>query len=344
VILIEEAAWGLYSTPETSERYRWYLPESKERTTPNILFNGLNQRIHPGASAGGGEGPTNHRPIINSTPLTSATVGIEYSYQVMATDADGDSLAYSLNTVLEGMVIELNTGLITWTPTEEQVGEQEVEVEVSDGKKAAKQEFIITVEDTEDTVYDVSAVAFVDDPFAIDGIPVYALTEDVNFTVTFADAIEKELVKVYVGLPGLGPIVMPIVMPPTVLQVAMTTADEQTYEGTVPISFISDLLVLMGWDLSDEMFAHILGCVDLRIYVLAGDPCCIEVCEYPFIVDPVGPYAALEVTFDTCDIYPDGCWEDTPELGYYFTVENIEPDDCDPPTVECCGDTCSGLW
>jgi hypothetical protein len=56
VILIEEAAWGLYSTPETSERYRWYLPESKERKTPNILFNGLNQRIHPGASAGGGEG------------------------------------------------------------------------------------------------------------------------------------------------------------------------------------------------------------------------------------------------------------------------------------------------
>ena len=156
VILIEEAGWGLYSTPETSERYRWYLPESKERTTPNILFNGLNQRIHPGASAGGGEGPTNHRPIINSTPPTTATVGIEYSYQVMATDADGDSLVYSLNTAPEGMVIEVNTGLITWTPTEEQVGEQEVEVEVSDGKKAAKQEFIITVEDT---VYGVHAVA-----------------------------------------------------------------------------------------------------------------------------------------------------------------------------------------
>ena len=78
VILIEEAGWGLYSTPETSERYRWYLPESKERTTPNILFNGLNQRMHPGASAGGGEGPTNHRPTINSTPPTSATVDIVY--------------------------------------------------------------------------------------------------------------------------------------------------------------------------------------------------------------------------------------------------------------------------
>ena len=56
VILIEEATWGLYSTPETSERYRWYLPESKERKTPNILFNGLNHRMHPGGSGGGGGG------------------------------------------------------------------------------------------------------------------------------------------------------------------------------------------------------------------------------------------------------------------------------------------------
>jgi len=56
VILIEEATWGLYSTPETSERYSWYLPESKERKTPNILFNGLKKRMHPGGSGGGGGG------------------------------------------------------------------------------------------------------------------------------------------------------------------------------------------------------------------------------------------------------------------------------------------------
>ena len=185
-------------------------------------------------------------------------------------------------------------------------------------------------------------VEFLGAPWEIDGIPVYGL-EDVDFTVTFDDVVEKELVKVYVGIPGLGPIVMPIVMPPTVLQVAMTTADEQTYEGTIPFSFIAEIFDLMGWDLSDEVLAHILGCVDLRIYVLAGDPCCIEVCEYPFIVDPVGPYAFLEVIFDTCEIFPDGCWPDDPELGYYFSVSNIEPHECDPPTVECCGDTCSGL-
>ena len=46
MILVEEAGWGLYSTIEISDRYKWYLPSSSDRSTPNILFNGLNQRIH----------------------------------------------------------------------------------------------------------------------------------------------------------------------------------------------------------------------------------------------------------------------------------------------------------
>jgi len=46
MILVEEAGWGLYSTTEISDRYKWYLPSSSDRATPNILFNGLNQKIH----------------------------------------------------------------------------------------------------------------------------------------------------------------------------------------------------------------------------------------------------------------------------------------------------------
>jgi len=44
MILVEEAGWGLNSTPETSARYQWYLPNSSDRGTPNILINGLNKR------------------------------------------------------------------------------------------------------------------------------------------------------------------------------------------------------------------------------------------------------------------------------------------------------------
>jgi len=46
VILVEERAYGIYSLDEIRDRYEWYFPSSSDRGTPNILFNGLNQRIH----------------------------------------------------------------------------------------------------------------------------------------------------------------------------------------------------------------------------------------------------------------------------------------------------------
>jgi len=86
-----------------------------------------------------------------------------------------------------------------------------------------------------------------------------------------------------------------------------------------------------------------LGCIPLRIYVLAGDPCCIEVCEYPFILDPVGPFANLEVDFDTCEKWY--CFEDdcTPEPypGHVLTISTETPGEC--TLEECCNDTCCGM-
>jgi len=46
MVFVEEAGWGLYSTSETSARYKWYLPIESDRSTPNILINGLNKRYH----------------------------------------------------------------------------------------------------------------------------------------------------------------------------------------------------------------------------------------------------------------------------------------------------------
>jgi len=50
VVLVEERAYGIYSLDEIRDRYNWYLPTSYDRSTPNILFNGLNQRIHGDAT------------------------------------------------------------------------------------------------------------------------------------------------------------------------------------------------------------------------------------------------------------------------------------------------------
>lgn len=46
IVLVEERAYGLYSSDEIRDRYKWYFPSSGDRSTPNILFDGLNQRIH----------------------------------------------------------------------------------------------------------------------------------------------------------------------------------------------------------------------------------------------------------------------------------------------------------
>jgi len=91
-------------------------------------------------------GDVNHAPVITSTPVTSATKNEPYSYNVDATDSDGDTLVYSLITKPSGMTISSSTGLITWTPTAN--GSFGVTVKVSDGELSDTQSYTITVEET----------------------------------------------------------------------------------------------------------------------------------------------------------------------------------------------------
>jgi len=87
----------------------------------------------------------NSSPIIESDPVTTAKVGIAYSYNVNATDPDGDTLEYSLLTLPEGMIINSTSGIISWTPTGEQMGENEVTVKVKDKWYDDTQTFVVTV-------------------------------------------------------------------------------------------------------------------------------------------------------------------------------------------------------
>jgi hypothetical protein len=89
---------------------------------------------------------TNVAPQITSTPLTTATVGAAYAYRVAASDANGDTLTYSLTQAPSGMTIGASTGQIAWTPTSAQVGSQAVTARVVDpGGLAATQSFTVTV-------------------------------------------------------------------------------------------------------------------------------------------------------------------------------------------------------
>ncbi len=90
--------------------------------------------------------PVNNAPVITSSPITSATVNFQYTYDVEATDP-GDTLTYSLTTSPSGMSINSQNGLISWVPTSSQIGSNPVTVQVSDGKVGgiATQSFSITV-------------------------------------------------------------------------------------------------------------------------------------------------------------------------------------------------------
>ena len=58
----------------------------------------------------------NHAPEISNPPVLGQMVDIlqTYTYDVNATDVDGDTLTYSLTNNPNGMVIDPSTGVITW--------------------------------------------------------------------------------------------------------------------------------------------------------------------------------------------------------------------------------------
>ena len=72
-------------------------------------------------------------PVINPSSETFGLRGNLYSYQVKASDPDGDRLTYSLTSCPKGMTINPSTGLIQWNVPEGYKGEETVTVSVSDG-------------------------------------------------------------------------------------------------------------------------------------------------------------------------------------------------------------------
>lgn len=75
----------------------------------------------------------NSPPTITNTPPPRAAVGVLYQYPVLTLDPDRDPLAHSLPEHPAGMVIDPVTGIISWTPTEEQLGMFSLTIQVDDG-------------------------------------------------------------------------------------------------------------------------------------------------------------------------------------------------------------------
>lgn len=92
-------------------------------------------------------GTKNYAPLIYSTAVVNARVGLFYNYDVNAIDPNNDTLNYQLLNGPAAMQIDSQTGLIEWIP--DQVGNEDVTIQVDDGKGAIEQQsFSIQVDST----------------------------------------------------------------------------------------------------------------------------------------------------------------------------------------------------
>jgi hypothetical protein len=76
----------------------------------------------------------NHPPTISGTPLTSLLVGATYSFQPSATDADGNTLTFSISNKPSWATFNTATGALTGVPALADVGStSNIVISVSDG-------------------------------------------------------------------------------------------------------------------------------------------------------------------------------------------------------------------
>jgi hypothetical protein len=115
----------------------------------------------------------NFTPVITSTPVTSVTEDIAYSYTLTARDAEHDALTKSAIVKPKWLSFNTSTGLLSGTPLNANTGDTTVTLRVSDGKVSVDQTFTLTVVN-------------VNDPPQITTTPTTQVNEDVAYTYTFA--------------------------------------------------------------------------------------------------------------------------------------------------------------
>jgi PGF-pre-PGF domain-containing protein len=122
----------------------------------------------------------NDKPQIISLPITNSTEDVNYFYDVDAIDEDKDILIYSLIKKPNGLIINEMTGLINWTPDNDDVGAHQVIVQASDGILTDLQEFTINVGNVNDlpVIASIPATKAVQDELYIYDVEAYDVDND----------------------------------------------------------------------------------------------------------------------------------------------------------------------
>jgi streptogramin lyase len=91
-------------------------------------------------------GLLNRPPAFTTVPVVDAVVGRTYAHDSDAVDPDREAVRYALATAPGGMSIDEATGLLSWTPTEADLGSHPVVVRATDPRGGmAEQQFQVRV-------------------------------------------------------------------------------------------------------------------------------------------------------------------------------------------------------
>ncbi|MBL4846031.1 MAG: hypothetical protein JKY65_10935 [Planctomycetes bacterium] len=79
-------------------------------------------------------GGSNRAPVVSSSAPGTATEGVAYLYMPLASDPDGDPLAFRLGQGPAGLSVDPLSGAVRWTPSVGQAGAHDVALELDDGQ------------------------------------------------------------------------------------------------------------------------------------------------------------------------------------------------------------------
>lgn len=89
----------------------------------------------------------NRLPKITSKPNTTAYETLSYEYPLSASDADEETLTFSLQSAPKGMEV-VDNSTISWTPKYSQQGTHNITIAVSDGIDSVTQSFTVKVDNS----------------------------------------------------------------------------------------------------------------------------------------------------------------------------------------------------
>ena len=136
----------------------------------------------------------NVAPVLTAIGSKSVNEMVLLEFNVTATDADGDSLRFSLETgAPSGASINLTSGAFAWTPTEMQDGAPSITVQVSDSRGGTASETITVTVSEVNTAPVLDAITTPKGVARPDTLTFTATASDDDYRVKIADTVAFSL-------------------------------------------------------------------------------------------------------------------------------------------------------